>query len=71
MPSFGVCPTCLRPRLAQTSLSDVRDSLHIFQGAKLWADYLLILLTSGNRSGCSMDSTARSTSRSGQYKWCG
>src|SRR5262249_43200066 len=29
------------------------------------------LLTSGKRSGCSIDSTARSTSKSGQYKWSG
>jgi len=29
------------------------------------------LLTKGYFSGCSMDSTARSMSRSGQYKWCG
>lgn len=28
------------------------------------------MLTSGKRSGCSIDSTARSTSKSGQYKWC-
>ena len=28
-----------------------------------------ILLTSGKRSGCSIDSTARSTSKSGQYRW--
>src|SRR5215472_7019429 len=29
------------------------------------------LLTSGKRSGCSIESTARSTSKSGQYKWSG